>query len=54
MQFCEGGTLFSYLRQNQINSNFLVEVIQGVSSGMLHLHSEELVHCDLGKFHSLN
>ncbi|PRP78057.1 hypothetical protein PROFUN_14031 [Planoprotostelium fungivorum] len=46
-EFCGGGSLFDYLRKNQVNWETKLKFIQGIAVGMLHLHMEKVIHRDL-------
>eukprot|EP01117_Protostelium_nocturnum_P013138 TRINITY_DN4883_c0_g1_i1.p1 TRINITY_DN4883_c0_g1~~TRINITY_DN4883_c0_g1_i1.p1 ORF type:complete len:906 (-),score=213.57 TRINITY_DN4883_c0_g1_i1:66-2783(-) len=46
-EFCEMGSLYDYLRTNQISLDKKMEFIYGISKGMLHLHLEKIIHRDL-------
>ncbi|PRP75753.1 putative LRR receptor-like serine/threonine-protein kinase [Planoprotostelium fungivorum] len=46
-EFCEGGSLYNYLRRNAVEFEQKVKFIQGIALGMLHLHLEKIVHRDL-------
>jgi serine/threonine protein kinase len=50
-EFCDGGSLSVYLSTKPKNPSFLVKVSKGIAAGMLHLHSEGLIHRDLGIFY---
>eukprot|EP01117_Protostelium_nocturnum_P000457 TRINITY_DN1052_c0_g1_i1.p1 TRINITY_DN1052_c0_g1~~TRINITY_DN1052_c0_g1_i1.p1 ORF type:complete len:1229 (+),score=344.14 TRINITY_DN1052_c0_g1_i1:112-3798(+) len=46
-ELCEGGSLYQYLRENQVDLEQKKKFISGIALGMLHLHSEKIVHRDL-------
>jgi len=46
-EFCEGGSLYDYLRKNDVDWDRKVKFIQGIALGMLHLHLEKVIHRDL-------
>jgi len=46
-EFCEGGCLFPYLRENDVPWAQKLHFIQGIALGMLHLHLEKVIHRDL-------
>eukprot|EP01117_Protostelium_nocturnum_P000459 TRINITY_DN1052_c0_g2_i1.p1 TRINITY_DN1052_c0_g2~~TRINITY_DN1052_c0_g2_i1.p1 ORF type:complete len:1217 (+),score=369.42 TRINITY_DN1052_c0_g2_i1:191-3841(+) len=46
-ELCEGGSLYQYLRGNQVDFEQKKKFLAGIALGMLHLHSEKIVHRDL-------
>ena len=47
-EFMSGGSLLSYLRNNEsIELKTKYKIILGIARGMLHLHSENIIHRDL-------
>ncbi|PRP89557.1 hypothetical protein PROFUN_00821 [Planoprotostelium fungivorum] len=46
-EYCEGGSLYHYLRENNLNLDHKIKLIVGIALGMLHLHKEGIVHRDL-------
>ncbi|PRP87384.1 putative LRR receptor-like serine/threonine-protein kinase [Planoprotostelium fungivorum] len=48
-EFCEGGGLFEYLRQNTCDINMKIGWCNGIALGMLHLHKENVVHRDVSR-----
>eukprot|EP01117_Protostelium_nocturnum_P008294 TRINITY_DN2962_c0_g1_i2.p1 TRINITY_DN2962_c0_g1~~TRINITY_DN2962_c0_g1_i2.p1 ORF type:complete len:1112 (-),score=374.17 TRINITY_DN2962_c0_g1_i2:72-3407(-) len=46
-EFCEGGSLYHYLRKNSVSENQKNHFIEGIAKGMLHLHYEGVIHRDL-------
>lgn len=45
--FCDEGSLTSHFKKNK-EPQFFVNIILGVAAGMYHLHSEGIIHRDLG------
>ncbi|PRP84455.1 putative Leucine-rich repeat receptor protein kinase EXS precursor [Planoprotostelium fungivorum] len=41
-EFCEGGSLYDFLRKNTVGLEMKMEWITGIALGMLHLHKENL------------
>lgn len=60
MEFCDGGSLSDFLTKTKnLNPNFLCKATKGIASGInrfmyplspgiLHLHSEGIIHRDIG------
>lgn len=48
-EYCEGGSLFSVLRNKSeiIDRNLILKWCRGIAAGMSHLHSEGIIHRDL-------
>jgi len=47
-EFCEGGSLYDLLHSNQpITKESIKKIINGIASGMMHLHYENVIHRDL-------
>ncbi|PRP87994.1 hypothetical protein PROFUN_04422 [Planoprotostelium fungivorum] len=46
-EFCEGGSLYNYLRKEPVNPLQKLNFIVGIARGMLHLHLEKVIHRDL-------
>ncbi|PRP88170.1 LRR receptor-like serine/threonine-protein kinase GSO2-like [Planoprotostelium fungivorum] len=46
-EYCEGGSLYTYLRANEVPNEVKLSFIKGIARGMLHLHLEKVVHRDL-------
>ncbi|PRP89101.1 hypothetical protein PROFUN_01821 [Planoprotostelium fungivorum] len=46
-EFCEGGSLYEYIRKNQCGIDVKLGWINGIALGLLHLHKEGVVHRDL-------
>jgi len=46
-EYCEGGSLYHYLRNNTVNLETKIGFVNGIALGMLHLHKEGIVHRDL-------
>ncbi|PRP83292.1 hypothetical protein PROFUN_09504 [Planoprotostelium fungivorum] len=46
-EFCGGGGLFDYLRQNECTIDQKVKFMLEIALGMLHLHKEKVIHRDL-------
>eukprot|EP01117_Protostelium_nocturnum_P005022 TRINITY_DN1814_c0_g1_i5.p1 TRINITY_DN1814_c0_g1~~TRINITY_DN1814_c0_g1_i5.p1 ORF type:complete len:1367 (+),score=346.67 TRINITY_DN1814_c0_g1_i5:84-4184(+) len=46
-EFCEGGSLFRYLRFESPTYKEKLQIIVGIAKGMFHLHSEKVIHRDL-------
>ncbi|PRP86868.1 hypothetical protein PROFUN_03616 [Planoprotostelium fungivorum] len=46
-EFCEGGSLYEYIRKNQCGIDVKLSWISGIALGLLHLHKEGVVHRDL-------
>ncbi|PRP75069.1 hypothetical protein PROFUN_03905 [Planoprotostelium fungivorum] len=42
-EFCEGGSLYDYLRQYEVDDEQKKSFIEGVARGMLHLHLEKIL-----------
>eukprot|EP01117_Protostelium_nocturnum_P010070 TRINITY_DN3593_c0_g1_i4.p1 TRINITY_DN3593_c0_g1~~TRINITY_DN3593_c0_g1_i4.p1 ORF type:complete len:384 (+),score=90.75 TRINITY_DN3593_c0_g1_i4:3338-4489(+) len=47
LEFCEGGSLHSYVRNNQVSMEQQMTFVRGIAKGMLHLHKEKIIHRDL-------
>ncbi|PRP76885.1 hypothetical protein PROFUN_14680 [Planoprotostelium fungivorum] len=46
-EFCEGGSLYDYLRIEPVSHLQKLNFIVGIARGMLHLHLEKVIHRDL-------
>ncbi|PRP84431.1 putative leucine-rich repeat receptor-like protein kinase [Planoprotostelium fungivorum] len=46
-EFCDGGSLYDYIRKNKVDFDLKMKWINGIALGMLHLHKENVVHRDL-------
>ncbi|PRP77606.1 hypothetical protein PROFUN_00467 [Planoprotostelium fungivorum] len=46
-EFCEGGSLYNYLRREPVSHLQKLNFIVGIARGMLHLHLEKVIHRDL-------
>ncbi|PRP89037.1 hypothetical protein PROFUN_02315 [Planoprotostelium fungivorum] len=46
-EFCDGGSLYTYLRENTVDFAKKKEMMIGVAAGMIHLHAEGVIHRDL-------
>eukprot|EP01117_Protostelium_nocturnum_P021037 TRINITY_DN997_c0_g1_i2.p1 TRINITY_DN997_c0_g1~~TRINITY_DN997_c0_g1_i2.p1 ORF type:complete len:1328 (+),score=430.37 TRINITY_DN997_c0_g1_i2:1731-5714(+) len=47
IELCEGGSLYAYLRSNELSFETKIKMLSGVATGMLHLHLEKVIHRDL-------
>eukprot|EP01117_Protostelium_nocturnum_P014861 TRINITY_DN5701_c0_g1_i1.p1 TRINITY_DN5701_c0_g1~~TRINITY_DN5701_c0_g1_i1.p1 ORF type:complete len:2449 (-),score=807.95 TRINITY_DN5701_c0_g1_i1:2-7348(-) len=47
IEFCDGGNLYNYLRENTASDDTKMKFIINISRGMLHLHLEKIIHRDL-------
>ncbi|PRP84423.1 putative LRR receptor-like serine/threonine-protein kinase [Planoprotostelium fungivorum] len=46
-EFCDGGSMYDYIRKNPTDLSLKMKWINGIALGMLHLHKEKVVHRDL-------
>eukprot|EP01117_Protostelium_nocturnum_P016664 TRINITY_DN6655_c0_g1_i2.p1 TRINITY_DN6655_c0_g1~~TRINITY_DN6655_c0_g1_i2.p1 ORF type:complete len:357 (-),score=104.85 TRINITY_DN6655_c0_g1_i2:119-1060(-) len=46
-EFCEGGSLDTYIKAHEINEELIFKFVNGIALGILHLHSENVIHRDL-------
>eukprot|EP01117_Protostelium_nocturnum_P011595 TRINITY_DN4209_c0_g1_i1.p1 TRINITY_DN4209_c0_g1~~TRINITY_DN4209_c0_g1_i1.p1 ORF type:complete len:1530 (+),score=362.20 TRINITY_DN4209_c0_g1_i1:189-4778(+) len=46
-EFCDGGSLYDYLLENDVSLEQKYKFIRGISLGLLHLHLEKVIHRDL-------
>ncbi|PRP89036.1 hypothetical protein PROFUN_02314 [Planoprotostelium fungivorum] len=46
-EFCDGGSLYTYLQENTVEFAKKKEMMIGVAAGMIHLHAEGVIHRDL-------
>ncbi|PRP82193.1 hypothetical protein PROFUN_10402 [Planoprotostelium fungivorum] len=46
-EFCQNGSLYSYLRKIDCELEVKMHFIVGIARGMLHLHKENIIHRDL-------
>ncbi|PRP89323.1 hypothetical protein PROFUN_02197 [Planoprotostelium fungivorum] len=47
IDYCKGGSLYTYLRRNNVTDEKRFKMIKDIAKGMLHLHMEKIVHRDL-------
>ncbi|PRP78171.1 extracellular nuclease [Planoprotostelium fungivorum] len=47
VEFCDGGSLYTYLRSNDVPYRIKKDMMIGIAGGMIHLHAEGVIHRDL-------
>ncbi|PRP88002.1 LRR receptor-like serine/threonine-protein kinase GSO1-like [Planoprotostelium fungivorum] len=47
LEYCEGGSLYTYLRKDPVDMDVKRHFVRGIALGMLHLHKENIIHRDL-------
>lgn len=46
-EYCENGTLNSYLKNNKLNEMDKISMIQQIAEGLAYAHSQKIIHRDL-------
>ena len=47
MDFCDGGTIFDYIKQNEHTEARAAKIIYQILAGVNHMHSLNIIHRDL-------